>query len=200
MSVTETEPLNVRDGASLGTQVWVAQNGRNHALSASEFEPITANEIPTWKPRKGGLWTAQWDERWGGGWVQWCLSEQYDGPTWKYVWLLDPEPAARVLVIDSYDDLARAFDRWPHRDERYDHRDGYLAWHRIAEEFDAVHVTEEGQWRTRLTHPLNLYGWDCESTVWFRWAFTSAREVGERTFEAKPWDDDEPPSRGRSDA
>jgi hypothetical protein len=27
-----------------------------------------------------------------------------------------------------------------------------------------------------------LYGWDCESTFWYRWAFAEIAHVGPRTF------------------
>lgn len=30
---------------------------------------------------------------------------------------------------------------------------------------ECIHLTESGQWNTRLTRPLNLYGWDCESIL-----------------------------------
>lgn len=30
-----------------------------------------------------------------------------------------------------------------------------------------MHLTSEGQWRTRMSSP-SLYGWDCESTLFFR--------------------------------
>jgi len=34
-----------------------------------------------------------------------------------------------------------------------------------ATRYDAIHLTDRGQWATRMTHPKNLYGWDCESVL-----------------------------------
>ena len=94
----------------------------------------------------------------------------------------DPKLDARVLVIDTYEDLERVVERWPDSDEL---RLRFPAWHQIASEFDAVHVSDEGQSRTRLTAPLNLYGWDCETTLWLRWAFRKVSAIGPRNFPVK---------------
>jgi hypothetical protein len=95
-------------------------------------------------------------------------------------WVLTPDPAVHVFVVHTLDDLATLDRRYP--------------WHPVpdmagmtllrgldfermrADGYDGVHLTEQGQWRTRLTE-LNLYGWDCESTIWLRWAFTSVEPV-----------------------
>ena len=184
--------LNVTTGAELGTQVHVGH--KDGDLTAEGFNPL-GRRRPWWKP-DGGLWTAQWDETYGGGWAQWCIAEEYgvgSDRSWPHVWLLTPDPEARILVIDTYEDLERVFERWPDRHEDISWREGYPAWLEIAEEFDGVFVTEDGQWRTRLTHPLSLYGWDCESTLWLRWCFERVEYLGKRSFAVKPWDgtDDE---------
>jgi hypothetical protein len=157
------------------------------------FVPVEANGNPWMKPRKGGLWTAQWDEQYGGGWVQWCYGEDFDVPkdlSWE-VTLLTPKPDARILVIDCLSDLKAAFERWPDPSPNSRFGKGYPAWHLIAKEFDAVHLTERGQWDTRLTMDVDLYGWDCESTLWLSWAFHEIQVLGRQEFEHKPWGDDE---------
>lgn len=150
----------------------------------------------------GGLWTSTFDERYGSGWVQWCLAEEFGrsrGDPVFPIWTLDPNPEARVYEVDSYADLEALHERYgdfaPPPRSRLPIFDlshfgvPWLDWHRIAEDFDAVHLTEEGQWATRLTAPLNLYGWDCESTLWLRWAFVCTRDLGPMSYEAPrdPW-------------
>lgn len=64
---------------------------------------------------------------------------------------------------------ARRFDGGPSKKEA------------IAKKYDAVHLTSEGQWRTRHSTP-NLYGWDCESTLWLRWKFEKVEYIGEMGY------------------
>jgi hypothetical protein len=186
---SDSVDVNVCRGALLGTQVWV---GHDRGLDPATFQPVRPDERPRSKPREGGLWTAQWDETYGGGWVQSCILKGIRCSvdlTWHEVWLLEPESEARILVIDSYADLERAYAQWgdPSRNPG-PLDDRYLAWHKIAAQFDAVRLTEEGQWRTRLPHPPILYGWDCESTLWLRWAFAETHRIGSRSFAEKPCD------------
>lgn len=139
------------------------------------------------------MWTSTYLGQQGSGWCQWCLSEEFDCDRDKAefpLWTLETDPAARVLEIASYADLESVCKTYPHRRDwewrGNRHYDLYPDWKRIAEDFDAVHMTDDGQWATRLTHPLNLYGWDCESTLWFRWAFTGATDLG--TVRVEPVD------------
>ncbi len=176
--------MNVITGAALGRQAWVG-DGNGSALARPEpglFLPIEASPWPSSKPRAagrkaGGLWTSTFDEHHGSDWVQWSLGEEFrcdrESASWQ-TWLLDPDPAARVVDIDSYADLAALVAAYPGGD--------YPAWHDIAVDFDAVHLSERGQWATRLSGPFNLYGWDCESTLWLRWAFAAVEDGGVRTF------------------
>ena len=101
-----------------------------------------------------------------------------------------------MYTIDSYADLqtlCRMYGRTETfgEDSKYGpFHDTFPDWSLVAERYDGVHLTDEGQWATRLSHPLNLYGWDCESTLWLRWVFDSVEELGRRTFEAEPWPDE----------
>lgn len=129
----------------------------------------------------GGLWTSTWDaKKRTSSWVEWCKDE--DELTFiadTHWFLLTPKADSRIYTIDTLADLEWLVDRYP-LDLRGTGlemmRDRYLDYVRIAQEYDAIHLTEEGQWRTRLTFP-NLYGWDVESTVWFRWCFAKIREI-----------------------
>lgn len=179
-------------------QLWVARSGE--ALGSDLFQPVRSDPThPRAKPDGGGLWTSTWDEQHGSGWVQWCIAEEFDckpdDPTWEDCWLVTPADDANVYTIDSYDDLRRLcqlYGRTHTFGEDSAHgpfHDTFPDWSLVAEFYDAVRLTDEGQWKTRLTHPLNLYGWDCESTLWFRWAFTAAERIGTRTFSERDWDE-----------
>ena len=152
--------------ASLPVQAW-AHSG---PPDASLIAPVTGARLR--KPREA-FWTSTWDERTGSGWTRWCDNENFRGPEHN-IWLLTPAPDARLFTVDSYADLDRLHSRYG-----VDHHgvDG-LDWPAIAADYDGVHLTDDGQWRTRLSQPYDLYGWDCGSTAWFRWAFTTVEHRG----------------------
>lgn len=43
-----------------------------------------------------------------------------------------------------------------------------LNFEMIAVDWDIIWLTKQGMRETHLTMPFNLYGWDCESSVWLR--------------------------------
>ena len=139
------------------------------------FRPVK-NDIRV-KP-KGGLWTSTWDwENTTSDWLEWCrgaMPEWADAP----IHLLYPQDNLRVYTIDAWADLSQLLERFPLRDvpgvPKYIIESlktfALLNWEKISEEYDAVHLTVEGQQATRWSRP-SLYGWDCESTLHFRWNF-----------------------------
>lgn len=133
------------------------------------------------KPRRGGLWTSTFIDRERiSGWVEWCRNESFED-SGQECWLLEPAADARVAEIDTHDDLVhfhRLYGRSKTWGEEDRFTDFYLDYTLMAEAYDALHLTDFGQWDTRMTEPYNLYGWDCESTLWFRWAFTSVESLG----------------------
>lgn len=142
---------------------------------AERLAPVAVH-YPGPKPDEGGLWTSS--ERPGGvsDWMRWCVVEGYKGPAF-HVWRLHPDPVARVFVIAGLAELLALAERYPSRCPIRSERI-YPDWTALAADYDAVHLTEAGQWATRLTRPANLYGWDCESTLWLRWAFAAVERVG----------------------
>jgi hypothetical protein len=184
-------------GHRLGTQFWQQTPchqcaERQHPAGLHDrlqpyIEPVKEALCGWVKPRPGGFWTSSLLDDGTSSWLQWCLTEDFGGPAFD-LWELDPDPGATVYTIDSYADLQALAKRFPPvcdhlRPCREWSMGSGLSWRRVAEAYDAVRVTEEGQWATRLSMPLNLYGWDCEATIWFRWKFTGWRHVGVRTFE-----------------
>jgi len=61
---------------------------------------------------------------------------------------------------------------------------------RLAEDYDALHLTHDGYLRTRSPRRSpRLVGWDCESTLWFRWMFTEWHDVQPCFVNADRFDD-----------
>lgn len=170
----------------LDTQLWVTNPGRDLMV----LRPVEEKGVCGWqKPSGGGLWTSTKLPDGSSGWTAWCLGEEFAGPDFD-VWELEPDPSARVYTIDAYADLAALAEAFPPVCDHHDrpclpgHRrfGSGVSWRRVAAEYDAVHLTDEGQWRTRMSDPHSLYGWDCESTLWFRHRFARVEFAGRRTF------------------
>jgi len=156
-------------------------NERYQQLNPKYFEPPRNDRFS--KPR-GGLWTSSYiDREHGSEWMDWCIGEDFRSAR-QHSWLLEPMPDARVYEIDTLHDL-KALLRKHHYDAPWNGLTlGYglesrmLDFEAIAKRYDAIHLTSEGQWRTKLSTP-NLYGWDCESTLWLKWKFRKADYIGE---------------------
>lgn len=156
----------------LAVQLYIGK----HKPGGARMKPIENGPLAV-KP-KGGLWTSTW-EHGSCGWIEWCRSNE---PGWiedKDYWLLTPNPETRVLHVDSMKDLQALHKAYPHDQH------GFLGYDFVtmARDYDAMHLTDRGQWRTRLTYPLSLYGWDCESTLWFHWRFTKVERIEPPTRE-----------------
>jgi hypothetical protein len=182
------------------SQAWASRSGE--APTPNLILPVMNYRD---KPR-GGMWTSTL--RCDGSadlsaWESWArgaggLDDCVDRPTW----VLIPDPAARVIEVDGcrdMDDLLANYSwptcaEWRGRDAvgcRSCHGQGcHLpalggCWEPrmdfvlvAADGFDAVHMTARGIERLRRAHPEYVGTWECESTVWFRWAFAGrARRV-----------------------
>lgn len=122
----------------------------------------------------GGFWTSTFtpQKQESSAWVEWCASESQDWIT-KFGYVLEVLETARIYSIESVGDLEkllRDYDPVVWRSKNFELEDKYLNYELISKDFDGVHLTEDGQWRTRMSKP-GLYGWDCESTLWFRDVF-----------------------------
>lgn len=125
------------------------------------------------KPDSGGLWTSHYNSgRRGSKWK--------DFSTWRPSsggWVLHPRKA-KIFVINSHDDLLELLDDYgrpsslPPELAQALGETKLIDFEALSKDFDALHLTDEGQHKTRMTRP-NLYGWDVESTLWFRWKFAA---------------------------
>lgn len=132
---------------------------------------------------EGGLWTSTYDPAYGSDWVRWCLTEEF-GNVNVGSWLIEPDPGARILTIDTLSDLRGVLAEYGRTalDLGQDPRWCKPDFERLAQLYDGFHLTEAGQWATRLSRPFDLYGWDCESMVWFRPVWASVRSLGRVTW------------------
>lgn len=162
--------------ARLGPQITF----RGRLPKRGEF--AIANEW-NWHKPEGGLWTSTYSEQTGGDWVKWCLGEEFgtrNGTFSQHGWLLVPTRDARVLRVNNLEDLRRVVKAYRQKNaSKYSF--AALDFLQMAKDYDAMHLTEKGQWRTRFSRP-GLYGWDCESTVWLRWKFQKVVDLGKLTF------------------
>lgn len=167
-------------GRELGTQLMVSE--RRPELSRFILASFSEDFGYMNKPL-GGLWTSSLDNG-ISDWIRWCRVESFGAVDDKAWWHLTPDPEAQVLRIDASEDFHLVMETYGR----------VLSWsfhhHRQAIDFDAVlrdgydgvNLTDRGAMECRFGGSftgMDLNAWDCESTVWLRWAFTSVMPASE---------------------
>ena len=118
----------------------------------AKFKPI---KNTVWNKPKGGLWTSPLYSEYG--WKHFCKSERFNINSLKCRMILKLK-SDKILTIDSIKDLDNM--EWRNISElMFDSPD----YEKLKLKYDAIYLTLNGQNRTRLSHPLNLYGWDVET-------------------------------------
>lgn len=136
------------------------------------------------------FWTSTYlNKKHGSDWIQWALGEDFYDGVKLHAYTLEVEKDAKILVIDSMDDLYEVVAKYPNNFDAEEHDEfirNYMMrfpnWNSISNDYDAVHLTYKGEAQTRwnqldMINGCNLYGWDCESTCWFRWKFKNVKEI-----------------------
>lgn len=142
---------------------WCPAQKRNELVlvhyGAKQYLPeMVGPTVNYWKNKPiGGLWTSPINSK--AGWREWCK-----GGFRKYkkddFFKLKLKPGARVLLIDSMDDLknlpilTRMIGTSPFH---------YVDFEYLARLCDAVWLTEKGFHETDMLGPLEMNRWDCES-------------------------------------
>lgn len=126
---------------------------------ATEFDlsKVKPLENGNWiKPKQGGIWFSPADTEFG--WKDWCESEQFRECDPENSFKVKLKNSTRLLVINTLQDLKNA---------PLHQKNGQfiLDFEQIALNHDAIWLTQEGQWATRHSRPVSLYGWDCESVL-----------------------------------
>jgi hypothetical protein len=144
-----------------------------HNLRAVEIPAVRNDPKRISKPR-GGLWTSTYEPEYGSAWVRWCVAYRYTDPFESHWTVMLAPEAARVETIDSSAMLAELIERYP---RTLRGRRG-LDFELLSRDYDCLHLTPRGYLQTRSSRSgPSLRGWDCESTVWFRWIFREWRKV-----------------------
>ena len=159
-------------GAELRTQVFLG----DEKSDPDRVDPVTNRDDGVVKP-DGGLWTSSARDGEPCAWIQWCRREGYGiGPNTR-AWWLEPDPDARVVQIDSVDDMEWLLERYERPGQSVGEMFAPFDYEAMAESVDGVRITEQGEAETRFAQP-GLYGWDTESTVWFDWQFRDVTDGG----------------------
>ena len=168
-------------GENFPTQLWCSKKFQR--LTRIRIDPVR-NDIYFPPKPLGGLWTSTFTPNYTfcSGWLSWCSTNM---PKWlpeseNCCWVLIPSPNAKIYEVDNEDDYISLFKKG----YRYYHEilnKWCIDWEKLSKDYDALHLTESGLVECATTNfELNypelhsLYGWDCESTVWFRWKFDKA--------------------------
>lgn len=147
----------------------------------------------------GGMWTSTLNDKGTSAWIDWMKAESWTIRSEPLtVWRLKVQDDLKIFEIDSYEDLVELIEKVGHQEEIREHFVGLMEdsglddkrtkerytkpdWEEASKHFDAIHMTGKGQRETRgiLRDGYDLYGWDCESTLWFDWCFETVEHYGE---------------------
>lgn len=149
--------LYVHDRETLERTVWPVRNDPQRLV----------------KPR-GGFWTSTYDRDHGSAWVSWCVAHRYNDPLDLHWTVLQVRKSARIAVVDSAGTLASLIEQYP----RILRRRRGLDFELLSQDYDGLHLTTNGYMDTTSGRSASrLIDWDCESTVWFKWASSRVQEV-----------------------
>lgn len=126
--------------------------------STGKFNPVGNRELFS-KPR-GGLWTSPVNSV--HSWKDWCIYNDFHLDELKKSFTLLINKGARILIINDVTDLIN-LPKIDYSNTGMNLFCNYYDFEKIAEEYDAIHLTARGEVNTRITTMDNLYGWDCET-------------------------------------
>lgn len=138
-----------------------------------KLEPVENSDFLN-KP-EGGLWTSTLTNDNESAWVKWCRRERWWNTESRELWALEVGDAD-IYEIDTVADLGAIIEVFQ-ADTPLSMPQ--LDFEALAEVYDGIHLTANGQAVTRFIPEANLYGWDCESTLFFDWVFTDVWKLGQ---------------------
>lgn len=114
-----------------------------------------------WVKPNGGLWTSPIGSEYG--WKDWCEAEQFrdciESESFKLQFIenvklykIDTLQDLKSLPLTSIPGMPRGMMDFPD-------------FEMISKHYNGIWLTVNGQHETRFSHPLSLYGWDCESIL-----------------------------------
>ncbi len=148
-------------------QLHVYKSNYNNKLIKTVF-PIINKQ---WVKPLGGIWTSTLS-RGKSDWVRWCIESGMDHWVEDCInYVLFPRKC-NVITISSLEDLEKLIARFP---TKIMTGNDHICFETVAKYYDAIHLTSKGLRECHLSYPYDLYGWDCESTIWFRWCFKKVK-------------------------
>lgn len=138
------------------------------------------------KPLVGtGLWTSSWrEETQDSEWVEWCCNNDI-GFLNLYWHLLTPKEDAKIIVIDTYQDLEQLVFAYGKSMKTVIFGEIFhplIDFEKMAKDYDALHLTTYGAGTLHLSFPNDMNSWDIESTLWFRWCFQEVNKIEDTIF------------------
>ena len=130
----------------------------------------------------GGLWSSTYTpyKHHQSDWIEWCT---WDMPEWigRDNILLEIKDDARIYRINSEKDLTNLYSIYPNNypSAHTGYMGCFLDYEKIKKEFDIIwltplgqqetryHIDMKGEWNDGIRYDryLDLYGWDCESSL-----------------------------------
>jgi hypothetical protein len=168
-------------------------HGTNKFDSTRGVRPVESSYMPT-KP-VGGFWTTSvpedpkqidsWERFTGGEWPSKHKEIKSKGSV-----VVIPHKDANIFQINEGKDLKYLWDNYAETENLEGKEIRKINWKKVAEDYDAVHLSEPAFWELRMPEldehpellvengpygtrkiPLDVYPWDAESTVWFKKKF-----------------------------
>ena len=136
------------------------------------FEPIKNTEYSN-KP-SGGLWSSPYNEdgEYKSDWLRFCIESDFNTHKINHGVLFTLHKDSRICIINSMEDLEKIYELYKGNGiEGYSFYQKTLDFEKLASDYDAIYLTDEGQWKTRfprdsmLGKSINLYGWDVETLL-----------------------------------
>ena len=112
---------------------------------------------------EGGLWASPVNSKYG--WIDWCKRENFELQRLKESFKFNCNGS--FIVINKPEDLKELPLCFRECSIERKKLRPYFDFEKMAKEVDGVYLTEAGEYKTRLSFPLNFYGWDCESVLIF---------------------------------
>ena len=137
----------------------------------SQFDEIRNREFSASAKPFGGLWSCPVDSNYG--WKEFCTSGGCFEETLKESFVFELSDNAKVYVIDNEEDLKKIANLKVVTELNcsIDKR-SYINFETLKLEYDAIHLTQNGEWKTRYSHRnivdgviYSLYGWEFESVL-----------------------------------
>lgn len=159
-----------------------------------EVENYSDNRATGFQKPYGGMWTSTWETAFSEGWPYWVLGADLHTEQLNEAWLVTPMEC-RVIELVGFDmchefmvkyaeqlykDLPSFHDPADYGGDSAFRRAlsafgnpsmACPVWTRVMEDADAVRLLTPYSMDVRLGPYLTFNGWDCESTIWLRWAF-----------------------------